>query len=139
MALEESLAELGRQLVAREREHSADLEQASEYAKKLHARVASGLEGFHEEVLPEAPHLAVLLGEPCVDEKHLHAVQFDLRRGSHRAIFTVKSRGEITLVGPFRVGKKEGPCRSFPTTADAEIGSALEEFVQAFIREAATP
>ncbi len=62
MALEESLAELGRELVAREREHSADLEQASRYAKKLHARVASGLEGFHGEVLPEAPHLAVLLG-----------------------------------------------------------------------------
>lgn len=139
MALEDSLSELGRQLVAREKEHAADLEQAFGEARKWHARTASGLEGFHAQVMAEAPHLAVELGEPRVDDKHLHAVQFDLRRGRHRAIITVKIRGEITLVGPFREGKQEGPCRSFPTSAEAEIGAALEEFTHAFIREAAAP
>ena len=139
MALEESLAELGRKLVGRERENAGELKHAFDCAGKWHARLAAGLREFHEQVLPEAPHLEVALSEPRVDDKHLHSVQFDLSRGRHRALLTVKSRGEITLVGPFHVGKQEGPCRSFPTTAEAEIEGALEEFVQAFIEEAATP
>ncbi|MAI26578.1 MAG: hypothetical protein ACJZ7Z_10290 [Myxococcota bacterium] len=139
MALEESLAELGRELVEREREHSDERGHAFDCAKKWHSRLASGLETFHAQVLPNAPHLEVVLSEPRVDDKHMHSVQFDLGRGRHRAIVTVKSRGEMTLVGPFKAGKQEGPCRSFPTNAEGEIEGALEEFVQAFIREAATP
>lgn len=139
MVLEERLAELGRQLIERERNHSTDLKQAFEYANKVHARLASALEGFHALILPEAPQLAIELGGPRIDEKHLHAVQFDLRRGRHRAIFTIKSRGEITMVGPFREGKTEGPCRSFPLTAEAEIEAALEELVLSFVQEAVRP
>lgn len=139
MVLEERLAELARQLVERERNHSTDLNRAFEYANKMHTRLASALEEFHALTLPEAPQLSIELGEPGVDEKHLHAVQFDLSRGRHRAIFTIKSRGEITMVGPFRVGKTEGPCRSFPVTAEAEIELALEELVLSFIQEAVRP
>ena len=56
-----------------------------------------------------------------------------------RRIVTVKSRGEVTLVGPFRQGKDEGPCKSFPIDAEAEIETALGEFLTRFLREAATP
>ena len=60
-------------------------------------------------------------------------------RGRHRAIVTVKSRGEVTLVGPFQSGKTEGPCRSFPLAASSEFDAALESFVCSFIEDAATP
>ena len=45
------------------------------------------------------------------------AVEFELVRGRHCAIVTAKSRGEVTLVGPFHKGKNEGPCRSLPFDA----------------------
>jgi hypothetical protein len=52
---------------------------------------------------------------------------------------TVKSRGEVTLVGPFRSGKEEGPCRSFPMDAELEISAALGDFLERFLDQAATP
>ena len=79
------------------------------------------------------------LTEPRLDEKHVRSYEFDVRRGRHRALFVWKSRGELTLVGPFRTGKTEGPCRSFPTEAEAEIAAAVVEFVSSFLEEAATP
>ncbi len=139
MVLDERLSAVARQLVERESQHSADLDRAWACAQKLHLRLATALEEFHALVMAKAPQLQLTLGEPRVDEKHLHAVQFELERGRHRAIVTVKSRGEVTLVGPFRLGGVEGPCRSFPMAAEADIEGALEDFVLAFIEEAATP
>lgn len=139
MGLDERLSAVARQLVERESQHSAELDRAWDCAKKLHQRLTTALEGFHAQVMTEAPQLELTLGEPKVDEKHLHAVQFQLERGRHRAIVTVKSRGEVTLVGPFRSGGTEGPCRSFPVSAETDIEGALENFMLAFIEEAATP
>lgn len=139
MGLDERLAAVGRLLVERERPHAADLDRAWVCAKALHLRLATALEAFHAEVMPRAPQMALALSEPRVDEKHLRAVQFELERGRHRAIVAVKSRGEVTLVGPFRSGGTEGPCRSFPFVAQADIEAALEDFVLAFVEEAATP
>jgi hypothetical protein len=81
----------------------------------------------------------VELSEPRPDDKHLRSVQFDLRRGRHQAIVTVKSRGEVTLVGPFHAGKSEGPCKTFPFDAEVEIEKALGDFLERFLEEAATP
>jgi len=139
VAIEERLAELGRRLAAREADHADALEAAWTCARSLHGRVAAGLAHYHAAVQPAAPQLAVTLGEPRVDDKHLHAVEFELARGRHRAVVTVKSRGEVTLVGPFRLGKAEGPCRSFPIGADAEIESAMGDFLCAFIEAAVSP
>jgi hypothetical protein len=66
-------------------------------------------------------------------------VQFDLRRGRHVALVTVKSGGEVTLVGPFRTGKTEGPWLSFPVDAETELRAALGDFLERFLDEAATP
>ncbi len=52
---------------------------------------------------------------------------------------TIKSRGDVTLVGPFRSGKVEGPCKSFPFDAERELGEALPAFLESFLEEAATP
>ena len=137
--LETRLAALGEQLTQRELKHREALADARECADGLHRQVEEGLAGFHASVEEAAPHLRIALGEPRVDDKHLHSVQFDLARGRYRAIVTVKSRGEITLVGPFRDGKTEGPCRTFPMPAGDAVAEALEEFLVAFIEEAATP
>ncbi|NNL65675.1 MAG: hypothetical protein HKP30_05490, partial [Myxococcales bacterium] len=110
-------------------------------AQRLHALVREGLAGFHEGVKDGGAEeqLAVALSEPRPDDKHLRSVQFDLRRGRHTAIITVKSRGEVTLVGPFRSGKTEGPCLSFPFGSEAELERGLIEFLERFLEEAATP
>ena len=60
---------------------------------------------------------------------------------------TVKSKGEVTLVGPFRAGKNEGPCQSFAFEVggtsgaqdDGELESALGDFLERFLEEAAAP
>jgi hypothetical protein len=140
VALRERLAALGRELAGREREHAAGLARAWQAAGSLHRQVAEGLEAFHAAVREAgAPQLEVELDAPRADEKHLRAVQFEVRRGRHTALVTVKSRGEVTLVGPFRAGKAEGPCKSFPIDAEGEIEAALGEFLAAFLVEAATP
>jgi hypothetical protein len=139
LAIEERLAELGRRLVAREQPHDEALETAWRCATSLHGRVARALERYHAAVSDAAPRLAVNLSPPRIDDKHLHAVEFELSRGRHRAVVTVKGRGEVTLVGPFKHGKAEGPCRSFPTDAGAEIENAMGDFLCTFIEAAVAP
>lgn len=142
--LGERLVALGRALGEREQAHADALAAARQLAANLHARVAAALDGFHRAVRESgAPHLRVALSEPRVDDKHLHSVQFDLRRGRHAAIVTVKSRGDVTLVGPFRDGKAEGPCKSFPFADPERVGEDLEAalagFLEAFLEAAAAP
>ena len=139
-ALRERLRDLGRELATREAAEPARLEQARATSRALHGVVAHGLAAFHEAARAGgAPQLEVQLEAPRTDDKHLRAVQFAIRRGRHAAIVTVKSRGEVTLVGPFRQGKDEGPCKTFPIDATSEIDAALGDFLAAFLREAAAP
>lgn len=138
--LEAALGRIGEALGKREVAHAASLEASRDKAAELYERVARALEHYHAAVdAAGASHLRVELTPPRLDEKHVRSYEFDLRRGRHRALFVFKSRGELTLVGPFRTGKTEGPCRSFPIESDAEIESALVEFVSNFLEEAATP
>ena len=137
-SLRDRLRELGRVLAAREAEHASALEAARSKAASLRAEVARALEGWQEAVAG-APQLAVRIGEVRPDDKHIRAVEFDLTRGRHRAIVTVKARGDVTLVGPFHAGKTEGPCKSFPFAADEEIRKALGDFLERFLTDAASP
>lgn len=139
-ALRARLAEAGRRLAAREAEAAEGLAAARHVAERVHGLVSEGLAGYHEAVRAAgAEQLAVSLSQPRADDKHLRSVQFDLQRGRHTAIVTVKSRGEVTLVGPFRSGKAEGPCLSFPFGAEFELETALAEFLERFLEQAATP
>jgi hypothetical protein len=139
-ALRERLAALGKSLGERERAEGAALAEAWRVAARVHALAAEGVQAFHAGAAAAgAEQLRVELSEPRVDDKHLRSVQFDLRRGRHAAIVTVKSRGDVTLVGPFRAGKVEGPCKSFPFAAEAELEAALGDFLARFLEEAATP
>ncbi|MEN8181302.1 MAG: hypothetical protein ABFS46_02070, partial [Myxococcota bacterium] len=116
------LQDIGRRIGAREAPHLEALKEAGEQAERLRGAIVLGVEGFHTGAREAgAPHLHVEVGKTRLDDKHARAVQFELRRGRHQAIVTVKSRGEVTLVGPFRSGKTEGPCRSFPYDAEEEL------------------
>ena len=140
MDLGTRLEELGRVLGEREATHAAALDRARKQADVLHDELDSALSRFHSAAARAgSPHLEILLGEPQIDDKHIRAVEFDLRRGRYRAIVTVKSRGVVTLVGPFRTGKTEGPCRSFPADSESEIELALGDFLERFLEEATTP
>jgi hypothetical protein len=138
MSLEERLEELGRRLAERESKHAEALEQARDFATRLHGTVEGALGRFHTAAA-DVSHLKVELSAPRIDDKHLHAVEFELARGRHKAIVTVKSQGEITFVGPFRSGKTEGPCRSFPLDAADDIQAALGDFLVDFLEAAAAP
>jgi hypothetical protein len=137
-ALRERLAAVGRSLAEREAAHAAALGEARREAEALRRVVAEGLEAYHAAA-SGAEALRVTLGPVRPDDKHVRAVEFDLTRGRCRAIVTVKSRGEVTLVGPFKAGRTEGPCKTFPFDAGEELEKALGEFLEAFLHEAATP
>jgi hypothetical protein len=138
--LGERMGNLGRALGAREAPYREDLARARSVAQKVRDRVAEALARFHDAAAAAgAPQLEATLSEIRADDKHLRSVQFDLARGRHRAIVTVKARGEVTLVGPFHAGKAEGPCRTFPIGNDAEIEAALADFLESFLEQAATP
>lgn len=126
-------------VVEREKSHAEAVAQARSKAEELHGVVASAIDRFNETVSDRVPELHVEVSAPRIDDKHIHAVEFELGRGRHRAIVTVKSKGEVTLVGPFRTGKKEGPCRSFPVAANDDIQDAMGDFLERFLQEAVSP
>ncbi len=139
-SLRERLAQVGELLGAREKPYAAAIESAHKRAESLRRLVADALEAYREAILRAgASQLDAQLGPLRTDDKHVRSVEFELTRGHHRAIVTVKSRGEVTLVGPFRAGKDEGPCKTFPFDAEGELHSALADFLAQFLEEAATP
>jgi hypothetical protein len=134
------LAAVGASLGAREAAHGASLAEARKRCEGLHALVSDAVGAFHDAVgAAGASHLAVAVGPVRLDEKHVRAIEFDVRRGRHTGLVIVKARGEVTLVGPFRTGKNEGPCRTFPWDADADIRGALGDFLERFLEEASAP
>lgn len=134
------LAALGRTLGIREADHAAAIAQAQRCAESVRTDVAAALEQFHVAAAEAgAPHLKIELSPIRTDDKHVRAVEFDLLRGRHQAIVVAKAKGEITLVGPFKQGKAEGPCLSFPFDSRDEIQRALGTFLEKFLEEAATP
>jgi hypothetical protein len=143
LSLHERIESLARDLAKREARYGDDLERARDKAAALHREVSTAIDRFNEVLGAVVPNFDVVVSEPRIDDKHLHAVEFDLERGRHRAIVTLKSKGEVTFVGPFRAGKAEGPCRSFAFPADAaaeaELQDALGDFLERFLEEAATP
>ena len=140
MGLGERLEVLGRELGDREAGFSEELREARARAEELRAGVAEALGRFHAAAgKAGAAHLSLEVSAVRVDDKHVRAFEFELVRGSHRAIVTVKSRGEVTLVGPFQAGKQEGPCRSFPLAPSDEFALAFEAFLASFVEDAVTP
>ena len=140
LELRDRLAAAGTLLGAREATHRAGLDEAQHRCDALRELVLDSLDAFHAAAAAAgAPHLRIDVTPVRLDEKHVRAIEFEVRRGRHAGVVTVKSRGDVTLVGPFRTGKTEGPCRTFPWDAKDDIESALGDFLLRFLEEAATP
>ncbi len=138
--LDARMTQLGRTLGTREAAHADGLERARVCIGVLRDAVEAALESFHAAVTAAgAPHLRVTVGDIRTDDKHLRSIEFDLVRGRYKAIVTAKSRGDVTLVGPFRLGSVEGPCLTFPFDSGEELDQALTTFLESFLEEAATP
>ncbi len=140
MGLGERLEALGRELGGREAAFAEGLQKARVRAEELRSDVADALARFQAAAEKAgASYLTLDVSPVRVDDKHVRACEFELSRGRYRAIVTVKSRGEVTLVGPFRAGKEEGPCRSFPVAPSDEFAAAFEGFLASFVEDAASP
>ena len=138
--LRSRLSDAGSLLGARETTHRSELEEAQKRCEALRALVAGAVDAFHGAAADAgAPHLRIEVTPVRLDDKHVRAIAFEVRRGRHAGVVTVKSRGEVTLVGPFRSGKTEGPCRTFPWDARDDIDRALGDFLLRFLEEATTP
>ncbi len=138
--LGDRLEALGRELGGREAAHAEGLAAARARAGELREQLESAFERFRSAAADAgSAHLEPQVSAVRIDDKHLRSWQLELSRGRHRAIVTVKSRGEVTLVGPFKTGKNEGPCRSFPLASSDEFEAALSSFVVSFLEDAATP
>lgn len=138
--LRDHLRDLGEALAEREAEHAQALEQAWSEARRLRVLVADAVEALHSALADRGlPHLRVTVGEPRLDDKHIRAVQFELIRGRTVALVSVKSRGEVTLVGPFRAGKTEGPCETVPWEHASTLEIAMADFLERFLEQAMTP
>ena len=134
------LVMVGRSIGAREAAFQAALGEATQRCEALRSVVCEALAGFHAAASEAgAPHLRIEVGPVRLDDKHVRAIEFEVRRGRHVGVVTVKSRGDVTLVGPFRSGKVEGPCRTFPWDAESDIQKALGDFLEKFLEEAASP
>jgi hypothetical protein len=134
------LEQLGKSLGEREASHQAGLSDARACLEQVRSQVAEALVAFHAAAAASgAPQLRIALSEVRPDDKHLRAAQFELVRGRYRAVVTARSRGEITLVGPFHAGKTEGPCLTFPLEGGEDLRAALASFLERFLEEAATP
>jgi len=138
LSLVEKLEGIGARLAAREAADAEQMDQVWKRAHQIRTRVEAGLEGFRRGAGEAAP-LAVSCSPVRLDDKHLHAVQFDVARGRHRVIVTLKSKGVVTLVGPFTDGSSEGPCRRIDLDDDAAIDAGLEEVLVAFVERAFAP
>lgn len=138
--LRSRLVTLGRSIGAREAVFHEALAEATRRCEALRSTVCDALAGFHAAVSEAgAPHLRIEVGPVRLDDKHIRAIEFEMRRGRNVGIVIVKSRGDVTLVGPFQSGKVEGPCRTFPWDAENDIQKALGDFLEKFLEEAAAP
>jgi hypothetical protein len=137
--LNDRIEAIAHEVAKREAVHAEAMERAQATARALHEVVDAAIDRFNRAIAKSVPYLRVEVSAPRIDDKHLHAVEFELERGRHRAVVTVKSKGEVTLVGPFRAGKKEGPCRSFPVDERSEIDDAVGDFLERFLQEAVSP
>ncbi|MFP6656267.1 MAG: hypothetical protein VCB25_11625, partial [Myxococcota bacterium] len=81
MKLDDRIKALAENLVLREAAHADAIERARDKACELHARVDRAVALFNQTLEESAPYLCVAVSPTRVDDKHLHAVEFNLERG----------------------------------------------------------
>ncbi len=136
---EERMAALGKRVGSREAAHGESIDRARAKAEALREEMLRGIDTFNAAAAKEgASHLRIEVSPVRLDDKRIRAYEFEICRGRHCGVVVAKARGELTLVGPFRKGKSEGPCRSFPFEKEEDFVQAMGDFLEAFIDEALT-
>jgi len=136
-AATEPFEQLARELAERDRECAAELPSIERALARLRAAAEQRIGAFVETAGGlGAKHLVhVEVGPVEPDEKHVDCLQFKVRRGRHEVVCVGKSRGVVTLVGPYRAGKPERPCQEHPLPSP-EADRALHALLLQFLREA---
>ena len=131
------LVELAERLMQRDRDLAAPLEAVWEAARELREEAHAAVEAFRGVLLARgAGHLArIEVGPVEPDEKHVDCVQFRIARGRWQALYVGKAAGKATLVGPFKLGHSEQPCRDFPLRGP-EVERGLEDLLLTLIEKA---
>ncbi len=120
MTPDDGLEDLARRIAAREAGRGDRRAAARDMADRLHADVTACARRFARAVRQAgAPHLDLIrIGPVEPDDKSIRAFQVKLRRGRWEACVVSKDRGEVMLVGPYRLGGEQGPCNPFHIDAD---------------------
>ncbi len=128
---------LARELGARDRELAPALADARAAAVELRRHAERAVATFCAAARAQgAEHLTQLhIGPVEPDEKHVDCVQLKLARGRHELVCVANSDGRVTLVGPFRRGKQEGPCADFALRGP-ELLAGFDDRLVALIRTA---
>lgn len=133
---------LAARIAAGEAGRAAARDRARRLAEEIHREVTGAVARFAEAARRAgAPHLDLVeVGPVEPDDKSIRAFQFVIRRGRTRAVVVSKDRGEVMLVGPFREGGDQGPCRPFhldtPGADPDDPGRALEALLVELIEQA---
>lgn len=132
---------LARELAARETRRITARRAAEERIHHLHDAAVAAVSSFDRIVGEEgASHLGLLrVGPVKPDDRSVRAFQFTIRRGRHRTIVITKDREDMVLVGPFKVGHLEAPCRTLHHQGNQDpseqMESALEQLLVDLITE----
>jgi hypothetical protein len=134
----DAFKELAGSLAARDAELGRGLDTARVAAQEMRARVAAHANAFRDEVEARgAPHLAhVEVGPVEPDEKHVDAIQVRVWRGRWEIVYVAKACGEMTLVGPYRVGKADQPPCQTLAFGDPGLQTGADDLLLQLLRSA---
>ncbi|MFQ5701124.1 MAG: hypothetical protein ACE5HU_04705 [Acidobacteriota bacterium] len=123
---------LARDLAARDRDRITARRRAADRAQALHDVTVTAIGRFAEAVRRGgAGHLDLLRVDPVEpDDKSVRAFQFAVRRGRFQALVICKDRDEVMLVGPFKRGRTEEPCRTLHLAGDGDHTTAVEQALE---------
>ncbi len=129
--------QLAATLADRDRDVSESLGSVRPALEALRGQALGDIEAFVRVAREHGgAHLTdVAVGPVEWDEKHVDCLQFKVARGRWELTCVGKSRGVVTLVGPYRRGKPEKPCAEFPLPG-READAALEDRLLSLLREA---
>ncbi len=128
------IVDLARRLGAREAERRAARNRAQGIADRIHGEIEDALRAFARAAGEAgAPHLDLMRLDPVEpDDKSVRAFQIRIRRGRFQALIICKDRDEVMLVGPFRRGSAEEPCRAIHLE-DAGANAALDDAIEGIL------
>ena len=134
---EDRFEALARELAERDHELPAQLAATAAPAERLHAHARACVEAFRRAARSRgAEHLTgIRVGPLEPDDKHIDCLQFRIERGRWGAVCVAKAKGTVTLVGPFKRGQAERPCRDHPLASEA-ARDGLEDLLLALLRSA---